>query len=272
MTVNSVTPTVVITTPVTNICPGADVTFTATATNGGSAPVYQWKKNGLNTGTNSSSYSSNTLISGDVISVSLTSNATCASPVTVNSNNITITVNNVTSPTISINGNTTVTIGSSTSISSAVNNAGSSPAYQWQDSTNSHDWQNISGAVSSAINYSPAVTGDKIKCKLTVNNSCLANNSVFSNALAFTVTPFFARPVFYPNPASDYLVVDGLRYRDSWEAVNIITMSGAKVITVPDLTGMTRVVIDVSDLPAGIYICVVNSRFGYTKNYKFVKQ
>jgi hypothetical protein len=269
--ISSVIPTVNISASSNNICPGANVMFTATTTNGGTTPVYQWKKNGINTGTNSNTYSSNTLLNGDVISVSLTSNAACANPATVNSNNISITVNSVTPATISINGVTTVSPGASTLISSVVSNGGSSPAYQWQDSTSTHTWQNISGATSSSVNYSPASTGNKLKCIFTANNPCLTNNGVTSNVLTFTVTPGFAGPTFYPNPVSNYLVVDGLKYRDSWESVHIVTMSGAKIITVPDLTGLTRVVINMEGLPSGIYICVLSSRFGYAEYYKFVK-
>lgn len=269
--VSSITPSVSISASSNNICPGTNVIFTAISTNGGTTPVYQWKKNGINTGTNSNSYSSNTLLNGDIISVSLTSNAPCATPAVVSSNNINMTVNALSPATISINGVTTVTQGTSTLISSVAGNAGSSPAYQWQDSTNTHTWQNINGATSSSINYSPALTGNKLRCILTANNPCITNNTATSNALTFTVTQGFAGPTFYPNPVSNYLVVDGLSSRNSWETVHILTMSGAKLITIPDLTGLTRVVVNVESLPPGIYMCVLNSRFGYAEYYKFVK-
>ena len=269
--ISSVIPSVNISASSNNICPGTNVTFTATPANGGTTPIYQWKKNGINTGTNSNTYSSTTLLTGDVISVSLTSNAACATPAVVSSNNIIMTVNALTPATISINGVTTVSMGASTVISAVAGNGGSAPVYLWQDSTNTHTWQNINGATASSINYSPSLTGNKLKCILTGNNPCIANNTVTSNILTFTVTPGFTSPTFYPNPVSTYLVVDGLRYRDSWEGVHIVTMSGAKVITVPDLTGLTRVVVNIKSLPPGIYICVLSSRFGYAEYYKFVK-
>jgi hypothetical protein len=269
---NNVAPAVTIATPTTNICVGANITFTATATNGGSAPVYQWKKNNINIpGANNATYTTNALINGDVISVSLTSNAACANPATVNSNNLSITVSIAAPASIVINGNTTVSAGASTIITSAQTNGGNSPSYQWQDSTNTHTWQNISGANASAINYSPTVTGNKIRCVLTGNNPCIANNTATSNALTFTVTPGFTVPTFYPNPAINYLIVDGLTYRNSWESVHIVSMSGARIITIPELTGLTRVVVDVKSLTPGIYMCVLSSRFGYAEYFKFVK-
>ncbi len=57
------------------VCSGVMVTFTATPTNGGLYPKYQWKLNGTNiAGATSATYSTNTLSDNDVISVAMTSN------------------------------------------------------------------------------------------------------------------------------------------------------------------------------------------------------
>jgi hypothetical protein len=79
VTVNaSVTPAVTITAnPSGAICPGTSVTFTANPTNGGT-PVYQWKRNGTNVGTNSATYTNATLANGDVITVTMTSSLGCS--------------------------------------------------------------------------------------------------------------------------------------------------------------------------------------------------
>jgi hypothetical protein len=70
----SLVPTITITPSATTICPGALVNFTATSTDGGTTPVYQWQLNGSNTGTNSSSYSNSTLSNNDIVTCILTSN------------------------------------------------------------------------------------------------------------------------------------------------------------------------------------------------------
>ena len=78
--------------PGSTICAGTSVTFTATPTNGGTTPAYQWKLNGSNVGTNSNTYTNTSLANGDQVQVEMTSNNPCASPTTANSNTITMTV------------------------------------------------------------------------------------------------------------------------------------------------------------------------------------
>ena len=94
VTVNpNVTPSVNISAdPGSTIASGTSVTFTATPTDGGTTPSYQWKKNGSNVGSNQNTYTNAALANGDVITCVLTSNAACASSATATSNAITMTV------------------------------------------------------------------------------------------------------------------------------------------------------------------------------------
>lgn len=93
------TPSLLLTATATAICLGESVTFTATQTHGGTIPIYQWKINGANVGTNSTTYTSSTLSNGAIVSCTVTSNAPCASNAQVTSNTITMQVSNSTTPT-----------------------------------------------------------------------------------------------------------------------------------------------------------------------------
>ncbi len=57
-------------------CPGSTVNYTATPSNGGASPSYQWKVNGSNQGTNSQTFSYAPL-AGDSIRCMITSNLPC---------------------------------------------------------------------------------------------------------------------------------------------------------------------------------------------------
>lgn len=88
-----VVPTISITTSQNPIIAGNAVTFTAAATNAGSAPIYQWKVNNITIANNSNKFSSVVLNDGDLVSCTLISNALCAKPASVVSNEITLIVN-----------------------------------------------------------------------------------------------------------------------------------------------------------------------------------
>jgi len=92
---SSIPPTVSISTTNAIICVGNAVTFTATATNEGTTPSYQWQVNGVNAGTNSNIFTSSALTNNAQVKVILTSSLGCASPATAISNIITMTVTSI---------------------------------------------------------------------------------------------------------------------------------------------------------------------------------
>ncbi|MFN8690331.1 MAG: hypothetical protein ACK5XL_10065, partial [Cyclobacteriaceae bacterium] len=64
-------------------------TFTATATNAGATPAYQWKLNGANVGTNSVTYTNTALNNNDVVTCVLTPDLSGCTLVTYTSNAVT---------------------------------------------------------------------------------------------------------------------------------------------------------------------------------------
>jgi hypothetical protein len=72
---------------------GTSITFTAVPANGGASPSYQWKVNGSNVGTNSTTYTSSTLNNGDIITCVLTSSFSHTAGTPATSNSITQAIN-----------------------------------------------------------------------------------------------------------------------------------------------------------------------------------
>ena len=138
--------TVSITSNLNNICSGTGVTFTAVSTSGGLTPVYQWKKNGLNVGSNSVNYLDNNLSNNDTIICQLTSSLSCAIVPTVTSNFV---VMNVSSPTVGgvISGSTTICSG--TSPSNLTLSGFNGNILRWEVATAPFtSWNNISNTTS----------------------------------------------------------------------------------------------------------------------------
>lgn len=274
--VNNLIPTVSINTPAINICSGSSVTFTASATNEGSSPVYQWQVNGNNVGINANFFTTSTLNNNDQVKVMLTSNANCIQVTSATSNIITVTVSTQGSS-VSIAGITNVNQGQNTVITATPLNGGSTPTYQWQDSTNTHTWQNIVGATGNTITYTPALTGNKIRCAMTGNGICSTPGSVLSNALTFTVNSVTAiNPVqavdygiiYYPNPASGFLIIDSLKLSDKWETLKIISIDGKHQHMSINIRNQRKIRVDVAHLADGLYAAIL---YRYQKDAVYLK-
>lgn len=206
------------------------------------------------------------------ISVELISSDACASPATVSGNVITINVTAVVLPEITISGNTTVQVGSSTTISSSILNGGSSPTYQWQDSTSSHPWTDIPGATGSTIDYSPQQTGDGLRAILRSSVTCPDTPESYSNELTFTLeSPPVPRVRLYPNPARSILTIEN-DAQVQWVSADILDDNGRRVTTINNSNNSGDVILDVSRLMSGVYFIRLMDRKGKPEYFKFVKQ
>ena len=100
-------------------CAGSLTTYTATTTNGGATPVYQWKVNGLNVGTNSPSYSTSLLINDDSVKCVVTSSLGGVTNSPFTSNSIGMTVNSLPTAVITPGGPTSFCSGNSVTLTSS---------------------------------------------------------------------------------------------------------------------------------------------------------
>jgi gliding motility-associated-like protein len=80
-----------------NVCKGSTVVFTASGTPA-TISGYQWKKNGVNVGSNQSTYSDNTLVNGDMIECQVGFSGSCLSSTSALSNSISVSVEVVPKP------------------------------------------------------------------------------------------------------------------------------------------------------------------------------
>lgn len=187
MTVTSaITPSVGISAnPASPICAGTAVLFTATPTNGGNNPTYQWQVNGANVGTGGATYPTSTLANGDVVTVIMTSDAGCANPTTATSNPVNMTVNPAVTPSVSIvgNPNTPVCAGTAITFNATPTNGGATPTYQWQvNGTNA-------GTGGSTFTSTSLSNNDAVTVIMTSNASCASPTTATSNAVNVSINP-----------------------------------------------------------------------------------
>jgi Secretion system C-terminal sorting domain len=181
----TVTPTLSVSaSPGTTVCAGTNVTFTAATTNGGVSPVYQWKVNGLDVGTNSATFASSTLLNGDVVTCVFTSNATCAVPSQLTSGGITMNIQPVVTPSVLISASTSTVICAGTSVTfTATPSNGGTPSYQWKVNGN-----NV-GMNSTTFTTSSLANGDVVTCVMTSSLACVTSSIATSNSISMTVNP-----------------------------------------------------------------------------------
>jgi uncharacterized protein (TIGR02145 family) len=163
------------------VCAGTTVTFTATPTNGGTTPSYQWKVNGISVGMNSPSYSYIPL-NNDIVTCILTSSETCSTGNPASSNIVTMTINPLLPVSISIiSSSNPFCIGNSVTFTAAPTNGGTNPSYQWKV-----NGLNV-GTNSSTYAYIP-ISGDIITCTLTSSEICTSGNPASSNSVSMIGT------------------------------------------------------------------------------------
>lgn len=165
-------------------CTGASVTFTATPTNGGTSPSYQWKVNGANVGSNSTTYSTSSLATGSVVTCVMTSNLAGVTGNPATSNAITMTVSGTVAPSVAIAitaGSNPTNSGSSVTFTATPTNGGATPSYQWKV-----NGSNV-GTNSATYTTTTLTNGAVVTCVMTSNSACASPTTATSNTITMTV-------------------------------------------------------------------------------------
>jgi hypothetical protein len=182
MTVHPIlTPSVSITASATTICSGQSVTFTATATNGGIQPIYQWVKNGSYADLGAV-YQTSALANGDSVYVILYNTTDCIIDDLITSNVIHITTSQMVTPSVSISQSpTTICSGATATFTASPVNGGSTPTYQWKVND-----INV-GNNSNTFQIPNPVNGNVVKVVMTSSLGCANSSSATSNSITMAV-------------------------------------------------------------------------------------
>ena len=230
---------------------------------------YKWNVNGVPvTGATNPSYSyvpSN----GDNVSCTVTAApGTCYVPNTYTSNALTIGVNPLIHPTVSLNGVTSAPVGTLVTVNAVVNNAGSSYLVRW-----SNNGTVFATTTVPTVTYTKGAGTDNIKA-LVVSQATGCYDSTMSAGHLVAVTVGVNTIAtnddlhIYPNPVKSTLFIDNLKENATYRVLNVI----GSVIMHGSLQANTNNSINAKDLASGIYMLELNYKNGEKTVMRIVKE
>lgn len=166
----------------TTICAGQNISFSASTTNEGNSPVFQWLLNGIPVGNGTAFYESLGFSDGDEISLDMTSNANCVVQPNVSSNTVTVTVNPAVTGNVNIevSPSNTPCAGTPIDFTSTISPV-ANYTFQWNVNGNP-----IAGANSSSYNTSGYNDGDVFSLTINTTELCIFGLPLTSNAITIT--------------------------------------------------------------------------------------
>ena len=248
--------------PGDTLCEGIATTFTAVETGGGTSPVYQWTINGVDAG--AGSFHTYTPANGDIVAVSLLSNAMCATPDSATSSFSVIAIPALL-PIISISADPgyVISAGQVDTIRVSVANAGASPVYEW--SVNG----SVVPGVTSSVYFNTFSNHDSVSCRVTSNGLCggyTSFNSVIINVNNTGIDQISGVHglTIYPNPATNELNIAWDNYSTGDASVILSDIAGREVFktTINIAKGQGHTSIDLPALQEGMYLVNIISTSG----------
>ncbi|MGN6645509.1 MAG: Ig-like domain-containing protein, partial [Cytophaga sp.] len=176
----------------TSACPGDNITFTASPTNGGTPTEYQWKNNGtiIPGATNATHTIMGTVLgSPNSVTVEMVSHATCAPSIPVASAPVVVTITSMPVAAVSISADKSVICaGNPVTFTATAINAGN-PSYEWFSGSAGSEIS--SGAPSTEKNTfttsSLTATNNSVFVRIISSLSCASTAPITSNTIKTTV-------------------------------------------------------------------------------------
>ncbi len=175
-------PSIAISASATNVVICESVNFTATVTNGGNDPAYQWQVSGVNVGGDSLTYRNNLFANGDEVSCILTAVGVSCQLVEDTSNVITLAVDPQGHATVSITTpDASVCAGTPVTVTATVTNGSATPVLEWFVNGQA------TGDTTTLYTDSGQAGNEIVYCLITSDASCgLAK----SNSIPIAIYPF----------------------------------------------------------------------------------
>ena len=167
------------------ICSGALASFSASTSNGGPSPFFQWKVNGVNSGSNAPVFVSNNLPNPALITLVMTANSICAVPNTATSSAINLTVNSSSPASVNISitgGGNPICSGGTSTFTATAGNGGNAPTYQWKINAIN------AGGNSPTFTTNTLSNGDVVSCEMISSSTCAVTTTAISSGITMTVS------------------------------------------------------------------------------------
>lgn len=255
--------------PGDTICAGSDVTFSASPTNAGASPTYQWYKNGVFTGATGASYKTSAATTGDTFYVKMNAGTVCNTAISSNSIRMTV-IPALPPPTINITSTPGTHVWPYVEVTFKANtvNAGIKPGYQWK-----RNGADIPNAKDSILKMTNLVKGDTICCVVTSNHLCAVPRTVKSNCLVMNVdlgvneqaVEAGGSILIYPNPNKGNFTLKTKEHG----IFHITDIRGQMITKYEMIPGDNRIQLP-TGTAKGIYIGKFSSTSGITQTIRIV--
>lgn len=272
------TPNIVISVaPNDTVCAGTTFHFTASVTNAGFSPTYQWMNGPVSpiVGATFDNWSSPSLVSGTTIWCILTGNVSCPDKPRDTSNAITVTVYDNT-PVVNITAapDTFVASGATVTLSAAYTGT-SFVSFQWYVNNVA-----VPGATSSTLVLTNITHRDTVRYEVISSAVCASigvSNTIVIHLTTgvANVSPEFRDIDLYPNPNTGTFTIKGMldNMTDGKVSVEITNALGQSVYSgaADAFNGQLNQQVQLKDLPSGVYLLRLN-KDDKGKVFRFVIQ
>ncbi|HEY0610759.1 MAG TPA: FG-GAP-like repeat-containing protein, partial [Chitinophaga sp.] len=254
-----VSPAITIAVAANPVCAGSQVTFTTAVVNAGASPEYKWQLNGLPAGPDSNTYTTDDLADGDKVSAIITSHERCVIAPADTSNTIVMSVERLDKPAVA-----------QSNLALSITNFDITVAYRWQQLDSATVWVDVVPAETDTSYLALKKGSYRVRATKGI---CTA----YSDQLTVLITGL--EPVvnntsgihLYPNPVVNSLTLDALKLSDKWETLDILGIGASQSLATYNISGRTKVTINVSRLNYGYYIAVLKRKNGPPAAIRFIK-